>query len=179
MPAAGNIAARKGTPEAGSPLPRVIHKGHNPFAWFGILQFIRWTDHLCPRCGLVFRRTYFPSVVLLGAGELYCDQCGSLFDSGLREWPELRTGQKLRFLFPPGILGMAGGVVLCGVIALFFVPRDKLNWPGIALIVTVTVGIAVVPVIVWCLVRVPAIRRSIERYEAGTVATRRRFGVGH
>jgi hypothetical protein len=179
MTATQNIAIQRGASEASPPLARVIRKDHNPFAFLEILQFIRWTDHSCPKCGYLFRRTYFPGAVLLGEGQSVCRRCGALFDDSSREWPELRMSEKMRFLLPPGVLGIAGGVILCGLIAIFVAPHDRLNWSAVALILTVTVGIATLPAIAWCLIRMPAIRRSIERYEAGAAAIQKRFGAGH
>jgi len=72
-----------------------------------------------------------------------------------------------------------GGVGFCSVILLFIVPRDQLSWSVVALVVAVTARIAAVPAIAWFLIRMAAIRSSVERYQNGTAAMRRRFeGVG-
>jgi hypothetical protein len=56
------------------------------------------------------------------------------FDDESREWPELRGGQKLRLLLPPAVLGLSGGILLCGVIVLFMAHRDQVTWAGVLIL---------------------------------------------
>ena len=145
------------------PNAQAIRKDHNPLAWVTLLYFIRWTDHCCPHCQEVYRRTYFPAAVILGDGKRLCSECGMAFDDESREWPELRGGQKLRLLLPPGVLGLSGGFLLCGVIVLFMAHRDQVTWAG-ALILGVSVGASIIPALAWTAIRLPAILRSAARY---------------
>jgi hypothetical protein len=141
------------------PNARAIRKDHNPFVFFGLLKFVRWPDHCCPHCNEVYRRTYFPDSVIFGDGRRTCAACGMIFDDESREWPELRTGQKLRFLMPPPILGLFGGVLLSGVLALALA-RGQVAW--IAFAAGVLLVVSTLPALAWTAIHLPAIRRSIE-----------------
>ena len=147
------------------PNAQAVRKDHNPFAWITLLQFIRWTDHCCPHCQEVYRRTYFPGPVFLSDSRRICSECGIAFDDESREWPELRGGQKLRLLLPPGVLGLSGGILLCGVIALFMVSRDE-NWVSGVLLLGVSLGASIIPALAWTAMRLPGILRSTGRYRA-------------
>jgi hypothetical protein len=87
-----------------------------------------------------------------------------IFDDESKEWPELLKGQKFRFLVPPGVLGLSGGVLLCAVIALVFASLDEDI--AVALVAVILVVISTIPPLVWAAVRLPAIRRSAKRYDA-------------
>ncbi len=126
---------------------REIRRDNSPFVFLWPLQFVRWTDHCCPHCHKVYRRTYFPGPVFLGNGRRACSACGKPFDDESREWPELRSGQKLRFLLPPGVLGLSGGVLLSGAIALFFASGDQTDWVFEAFIPVFSLVVAAVPAI--------------------------------
>lgn len=150
-------------------IARAIRKDHNPFAWLGLFRlglfaFVRWTDYCCPYCQKVYRKTYFPASVFLGNGRRTCSACGKVFDDESREWPELPNGQKFRFLFPPGVLGLSGGVLLAAAIALVFASLDEDI--GVALVAVILLVISTTPPLVWIAIRLPAIRRSTERYKA-------------
>lgn len=145
---------------------REIRKDHSPFVFLGLLQFIRWTDHCCPHCHKVFRRTYFPGSVFLGNGRRSCYGCGKVFDDESKEWPDLRNGQKFRFLLPPGVLGISGGFLLAAAIALFFASRDQTDRVFEVFILVFSLGISAIPPLVWSAIRLPAIRRSTVRYKA-------------
>ncbi len=154
------------------PNAQAIRKDHNPFSWLNLLQFIRWTDHCCPHCQGVYRRTYFPAAVIIGGGRRICSECEMAFDDESREWPELRGVQKLRLLLPPGILGLSGGILLCGVIVLFFAPRDQVTWVTGVLILGVSLGASIIPALTWTAIRLPAILRSTARFKAAIYPTR-------
>lgn len=145
-------------------IARAIRKDHNPFAVLGLFEFVRWTDHCCPHCQKVYRRTYFPGSVFLGNGRRTCSECRRDFDDESREWPELRSGQKLRFLLPPAVLGLSGGVLLSAGIALFLASRDQADWVFEVCILVFSLGVSTVPPLVWSAIRLPAIRRSTERH---------------
>ncbi len=147
-------------------IAREIRKDYTPFVFWGLLQFIRWTDHCCPHCDNVYRRTYFPASVFLGKGRRICAVCGKVFDDESREWPELRNGQKFRYLLPPGVLGLSGGVLLSAAIALVLASRDQAAWVFEAFILVFSLGTATIPALVWTAIRLPSIRRSTRRYRA-------------
>src|SRR5690348_1612178 len=145
---------------------RAIRRDHDPFSWLGLFGFVRWTDHCCPHCRQVYRRSYFPAAVFLGDGRRTCSSCRMAFDDESREWPELRSGQRLRFLMPPPILGFFGGVLLCGVLALLIAPRDQVTRVSAVLVLSVSLVMSGIPVLAWSAVHLPAIRRSTKRYKA-------------
>jgi hypothetical protein len=157
-------------------LPPAIRLDHDPFLFRAMplpglprtvsplpfLAFLRWTSYECPHCHGVFRRNFWPYNVRLGSGERICRKCGKPFDDGSREWLELRFAQKLRFLLPPGILAMTGSLLFCAVFTLFIAPRNVVNWHIGALII----GVALSPTVLWILVRLLLVYRSLQRYEA-------------
>jgi hypothetical protein len=140
--------------------PAAIREDHTPFAFLGLLQFIRWTDYRCPHCMGVFRRDFWPYNVRLGSGMRTCSKCGKAFDDGAREWSELKSSGRWRYFLPPGLLSMAGSCLFCGIGALVVAPSDQVNW----LIGTMVIGGSLMPTLVWCMIRLPPIRRSIHRY---------------
>jgi hypothetical protein len=93
-----------------------IREDHNPLALVGLLGglqaapliFLRWTSYSCPHCGRTFRRDFWQYNVGLGSGKRVCRQCGKFFDDGTREWPDLPSAKKLRFLFPPLLVAVCG-----------------------------------------------------------------------
>jgi len=156
-----------------------FRENHNLFKFSsGLLLLLQWTDHRCPHCRTVFRRTYFPDVVFLGYEERTCSRCGNVFADGSREWPDLRQGQKIRYLVPPVIAGLAAGVVLCGVLTLLLMPRTVGNWATVPTVLVVLLGIFALSAIVLWAIHLLAIRSSISRYKAGIAVTRRRFEAG-
>ena len=149
-------------------LPKAIGEDHSPF-WFAglppsqgfarLLIFLRWKTYRCPHCGHVFRRDYWQRSVKLGCGQRTCSKCGTLFDDSSREWPELPAIKKLRVLFPPLLFGVCGGFLLGGVVVSLMPPRD---WR-----VTIAMVIFVpVPVVAYCLCRLPWVVYSVHRYNA-------------
>jgi hypothetical protein len=141
---------------------------------FAVLAFLRWTSFACPHCDGVFRRDYWPHNVRLGNGERICRNCARVFDDGSREWKELDGGLKFRFLFPPGILAIIGGLLLTAIVALLIAPRDVRNF----LIGLLIVAVSLSPAIVWCLIRMISIYRSNRRYEDNPSTVQRRFAAG-
>jgi hypothetical protein len=166
--------------------PIAIRKDYDPFLletyvspgapcfrkFLSPLGFIRWTTFSCPHCLQVFRRDYLPHNVRLGDGERICSKCGKFFDDGSREWPELGASQKLRFLCPTPLIGILAGLLICCVITLAIVPREQLK--PVAIVLIIAVGL--VPLIPWCLLRMPRIYNSIHRYETELGTTRRILG---
>jgi hypothetical protein len=155
-----------------------IREDHNPFAIVGLfpglqrlLIFVRWTSYSCPHCNAAFRRDFWPHNIWLGSGERLCRKCGTVFDDGSREWPELSLAKKLRFLFPPLLIGISGGFVVAAILSVFITPWDEHSW----LVVAIVLGFSLVPVIVWCLVRLIWVLRSKHRYETEPASMRRRL----
>lgn len=146
--------------------PRAVRKNHDPFSLLPPLILVRWTDHCCPHCKQVYRRTYFPASVFLGNGRRTCSACGKVFDDESREWPELRTGQKLRFLLPPPILGLIGGFLLSGVFALGFFLDTGSTVLQAVFVLGVSLVVPSVPTLAWSAIHLPGIRRSTRRYRA-------------
>lgn len=130
--------------------------------YFRLLIFFRWTSYKCPHCGHVFRRDFWPGNVRLGSGERICTQCAGVFDDGSREWPLLPVYKKLRFFFPPLLLGISGGFLLAGILTIFLPDPD---WRVVAF----SAMIALFPVLLWSLVRLPWVLRSIHRYNASSL----------
>jgi hypothetical protein len=141
----------------------------SPF--FAFLPLLRWTSFSCPHCNRVFRRDYWPSNVRLGSGERTCPQCARVFDDGSREWPELRLASKLRFLFPPLLSGISGGLLVAAILSFFITPRDEHSW----LVVVMVSAFGLIPAMVWFLARMIWVVRSKNRYETGAPMMRRIF----
>ena len=130
-------------------LAQAIRKNNNPFASLGVFGVVRWTDHCSPHCHQVYRRSYFPAAVSLGESRRTCSACGEVFDDDSKEWPELRSGQKLRYLIPPPILGFFGGVLLTGVLAVYIASQDQSSWVGGALVLFFSLVVSSIPALVW------------------------------
>ena len=154
---------------------RAIRKDHDPFPLFlsSWLAFLRWTDFRCPHCHRIFRRDYLPHKVRLGSGERTCKKCGNVFDDGAREWSELRTNEKIRCLLPVPLVGVLGGALICGALPLLSAPRKQLD----AIALEVILGIALLVLLLWLVIRVPQIYRSIYRYGYEVSSMRRGSGV--
>jgi hypothetical protein len=143
-----------------------IREEHDPFAVLGlfpsflrVLVFLRWTSYACPHCGQVFRRDFWPEKVRLGHGQRACDECGAVFDDGTREWPQLSVFKKLRFFFPPLLIGISGGLLLAAILVSILPQRD---WR----VAVVGLILALIPLFFWSLIRWPWVFRSIRRYNA-------------
>jgi len=157
-------------------LPPAIREDNNPFAIpalfpgpLRLLILLRWTSYSCPHCKAVFHRDFWPSNVRLSSGERTCRKCGRIFDDGSREWPELGLASKLRFLFPPLLIGISGGFIVAAIMSLFISPRDEHSW----LVVIMVSIFGLVPVILWCPIRLIWILRSRRRYESEQPTMRR------
>jgi hypothetical protein len=155
-----------------------IREDHNPFAIAGffpglqrLLVFVRWTSYHCPYCNAMFRLDFWPSNVRLGRGERICRKCGRTFDDGSREWPELGLASKLRFLFPPLLCGISGGLLVAAILSLFIMPRDEHSW----LVVVIVSVFGLIPAIAWCLFRMIWVVRSKNRYKTEAPAMGRQF----
>jgi hypothetical protein len=148
-------------------LPQAIREDNNPFSiagLFGLTRFfifVRWTSYCCPHCHHVFRRDFWPNNVRLGSGERTCMNCCKVFDDGSREWPELSLAKKLRFLFPPLLIGISGALPAAAIFSVFLTPWDEHSW-GLVIIIF---GLSLIPVVVWGLLRLIWIFRSRHRYE--------------
>jgi len=149
--------------------PKAIREDHNPFALLGFLPtylrlliFLRWTSYKCPHCGHVFRIEFWPNNVKLGSGQRLCKQCGTLFDDGSREWPELPLFRKLRLFFPPLAVGIWGGFVVAAIASLFIGPRDEHSWPVVIIVST----FGLIPALAWSPIHLIQVIRSIHRYNA-------------
>src|SRR5260370_39345311 len=145
-------------------LPSAIHEDPSPFSVLGFfpgyqrfLIFVRWRSYKCPQCGCVFRRDFWPQKIRLGSGQRTCTQCDTLFDDGSREWPEQSTGNKLGFFVPPLLQGICGGLLVAVIIVAFIPPRDLR-------VVLVGLIISIMPLLVWCPVRMLWVIRSVRRY---------------
>jgi hypothetical protein len=152
--------------------PKAIHEDQNPFGLFGFLPsylrlliFLRWTAYKCPHCGHVFRRDFWSANFWLGPGDRICKNCGDIFDDGSREWPELSMARKFRIFFPPLLVGISGGFMLAGVLTLFLPVPD---W-RVVLFASV---IALLPALLWSLIRLPWVIRSIHRYNGAVLTPR-------
>jgi len=147
-------------------LPPAVREDHNPFAILGffpgyqrLLIFLRWTSYKCPHCGHVFRRDFWPSNTRLGAGKRLCNKCERVFDDGSREWRELPTAKKLRFFLPPLLLGISGGFLVAAIIVSLMPPRD---WR----VIVVGLILFVLPLLMWCPLRMLWVIRSVRRYNS-------------
>ena len=129
----------------------------------------RWTSSACPWCRHVFRRDFWPNNVRLGSGERICRHCREPFDDGAREWPELTISKKLRFFFPPLLLGVCGGFELAPIVLFFTLPRDEHIGP---LVIVSSLIIGAVLVLVWSPLRLIWVLRSTKRYNKELLASR-------
>jgi hypothetical protein len=149
-------------------LPPAVREDRDPFAFFihagglGSLAFLRWTNYSCPHCRVVFRRDYWSRNVKLGSGLRICDHCGTGFDDGSREWPQLTHIKKLRLFFPPLIIGIWGGFAVAGIASLFIGPRDEHSL-GIVIFAFIT---GLLPAVFLSPIQFWRINRSIRRYNA-------------
>jgi|SRR5579859_1057913 len=150
-------------------LRRAIREDRNPFSIFGftpgfqrLLIFVRWTSYKCPHCGHVFRRDFWPGSVRLGSGQRTCQECGTLFDDGSREWPELAFESKLRLFLPPLAIGIWCGFLAAAVASLYIGPRDEHSW-GVVFFVS---AVGLMPAIAWSPVPLTRMIYSIHRYKA-------------
>ena len=151
--------------------PAAIREDCNAFPFAGLfpsylrlLLFLRWTSYKCPHCGHVFRRDFWPGNVWLGGGERTCSECSARFDDGSHEWPELPAFRKLRFLFPPLLVGIAVGLPAAGLIVLMMPDHD---WR--VLVFTVVFGLF--PLLLSGVMHWPWVMRSIRRYNARLAAS--------
>jgi len=92
-----------------------------------------------------------------------------VFDDGAREWPELKLVKKLRFFLPPGMMVMSFSFLLLGIGMLVVAPRDEVSW----LAVVIVLAGSLAPTVVWCLIRMLWVLRSIRRYENESASMRR------
>ena len=115
------------------------------------------TSYRCPHCGHLLRADFWSGNVRLGPGVRRCAQCAGEYDDGSREWPELSLGNKLRFCCPPILAGVSGGIVVAAVLVLFLRQPDwRVTAAGLV--------IALFPLFLFFLVRLPWILLSIRRY---------------
>jgi hypothetical protein len=161
-------------------LPLAIRKDRDPLALAGLhflspylafLPFLRWTSYSCPHCHGVFRSDYWPNNVRLGNGERTCRECARVFDDGSREWPELSLARRLRFLFPPLLVGISGGFVAAAILSVYVTTWDEHS----LVVVFIVSGFGLIPLILWCPVRLIWIFRSKHRYETEPASMRRRL----
>src|SRR5258708_18842210 len=115
------------------------------------------TSYTCPHCGHVLYVDFWSQNVRLGPGIRKCTQCGESYDDGSREWPQLPFNQKLRYCFPPVVIGICGGIVLAAI-AVLFLPQP--DWR----VMVAGLVIASSPLLLCCLVRAPWVFVSISRY---------------
>jgi hypothetical protein len=134
------------------------------------LPFIRWTGYRCPHCREVFRIDFWPYNVRLGSGERICDRCGKVFDDGAREWPELKLVKRVRFFLPPGIIVMAFSFLIFGIGMLVVAPRDVVDWQFVFIVLAGSIS----PILIWCLIRLTFVRRSVHRYQSESGSMRRK-----
>jgi len=130
---------------------------------YGFVRFlgVPATSYRCPHCGHLLHADFWSGNVRLGPGIRRCTQCGQEYDDGSREWPQLSFGKKLRFCCPPILAGISGGMVLAAVLVLFLPQPDwRLTVAGLLLAVT--------PVFLFFLVRLPWVFLSIRRYNKQT-----------
>ena len=144
---------------------------HNPFPLAVFLPgygrafaFVRWTSYSCPSCGRTYRRDYWTDSVHIGPKIQACSNCGSQFDCGSREWPEIPTFRKVRVFFPPLLVGISGGLVLAGILVSTVPPFE---W----LVIIASAMIALMPIILWYILRLPWVLLSIRRYRANARAS--------
>ena len=129
----------------------------DPF--YGIVRFlsIPATSFRCPHCGHLLRADFWSGNVRLGPGVRRCAQCAGEYDDGSREWPQLPLGSKLRFCCPPILVGISGGIVVAAVLVLFLRQPDwRVTAAGLV--------IALFPLFLFFIVRLPWILFSIRRY---------------
>ena len=166
MPTMREIGEREET-QMRTGLPRAIREDRDPFKYLTginlgtLFAFLRWSDFRCPHCGAIFQRAYLPNEVRLGRGERTCSSCGKPFDDGAHEWPALSQSQRIRYILPTPIMGIIGGCLICGALAIFAAhdPRASVNWVFLAWIA----GACASLLIMFAMVRVPKIRRSVRR----------------
>jgi len=136
-------------------LPQARREEHNPLAVEGRLVLLRSTTHRCPHRRGAARRDFWPNNVKLGSGEHIWRKCGRVFDDGSHEWPVLSLAKRLRFLFPPLLIGISGGFVVAAILSVLSTPWDEHSW----LVILIAWGFSLIPIIVWCPIRLVCARR--------------------
>jgi hypothetical protein len=133
---------------------------------------LTWIDCCCPYCKAIIRRNYLPNRIRLGDREYTCHHCGGVSREISPEWPELKLGEKLRFIFPAPIIGVLVGLGACGAFAVMLAPPEATGW---AIDVTV-VAVCLSPGLLWIALRLIPIMRSVHRYAVSPGLTERSLG---
>lgn len=141
--------------------PPATRQERQLFSFIFPLQLLRWTSYACPHCHHVFRRDFWPYNVRLGSGERQCRWCSKVFDDGSREWPELSLAKKLRFFFPPLLLGICGGFEVAPILAFFLTPHDEHSGPLVIVFSALIIGVLA---LVWFPLRMIWVLRSNNRH---------------
>jgi hypothetical protein len=78
----------------------------------------------CSSC----RRTYATkfSPILLGTGRRRCKACGTVFEDGCKEWPELTGRQKMQYFFPITVFACFLGAIVVAL-ATVVIFHDELS----------------------------------------------------
>ena len=152
-------------------LPQALREEHNPRAFEGLLVLLRSTTYRCPHCRGALRRDFWPNDVKLGSGKHICRKCGTVFDDGSHEWPELSLAKRLRFLFATLLIGISGGFVVAAILSILITPWEEHRW----LVILIVLGFSLIPIIVWCPIRPVCVRGSKNRYETELPSMRTRL----
>ena len=151
-----------------------IKKDYDPFPPGVFLQAnlfaaIRCTVYRCPYCRRAFKVTWGPTNSMLGSGERTCWHCGQVFCDGSQEWPEMNSGNRLRFVMPISVAGFFGAFMVIGGLYTYF---DITKRRGLEIGALIFFSAFSLPIACWIILRILQIVRSIRRYNnRGSVGT--------
>jgi len=73
----------------------------------------------------------------------------------------VELGQEARVRLPTPFIGISGGYVVAAILSVLVTPWDEHSW----LVVLMVLGSSLIPIVVWCPIRLICVRRSKNRYE--------------
>ena len=81
-------------------------------------MYVSYWHHKCPKCGLRFTATLDVDAAKLGPGYRKCGACGTTFADGSKEWNEMSTKERRRFLLPSEVVVCLGTWLFLTAVAL-------------------------------------------------------------
>ena len=108
------------------------------------------------------RRDSHTDAGLFGTGSRQCKKCGASISDGSREWPQLSSVERWRFLIPNGALVWIG----LAIVALFggLTSTDRDESIGKVLKAVLGAGLVLLPYLPAWVVKIIQIARSRRRY---------------
>ena len=83
----------------------------------------------------------------------------------------VELGQEAKVPLPTPFIGISGGFVVAAILSVLITPWDEHSW----LMILIVLGFSLIPIIVWCPIRLVCVRRSKKRYETELPSMRTRL----